>query len=482
MSGRLLAIRKCLLHIPKFNNQLHFAWVIAFWLLAAASTSAQLPARDSSASRLTASCHDTEPTVDGATDVEGLKEYKEAIADLLAEQMFDDLDCLAHVARSEKMRFPGGLWKLHQIYLGLTEIPGHATDQDWTERISLLQRWASAKPSSITAHVALAEAYKNYAWAARGNGTADTVTGSGWNLFSERLDKAQAILDEAGELSEKCPEWYFLRQIIAKEPQETSLFNEAIAFEPNYYYYYRIHATKLLPKWYGADGDASAFVTQAADRLGGPKGDILYFQIASNLCPCDEPEFHKLSWERIQKGFAETESKYGVSASNLNSFALMAVNSNDYVAADAAFKRIGDQWDEDAWQTHQSFEANRDFAAKIGPMQARSRKEIQEATLNEQSPEGAAYKRQVKAKFILFVEQCAQQTDADLQKFDYLLLLGKDGIPQNGWSPQPTNIMGCLGKQFMTAQIRKEALFPPPPHDKYWVKFEVDPSVYNASK
>jgi len=70
---------------------------------------------------------------------------------------------------------------------------------------------------------------------------------------------------------------------------------------------------------------------------------------------------------------------------NLNAFAPMAINFNDYVVADAVFKGI-EQWDEDTWRTRQYFDGNREYAAKIGPMQARSRKEIQEAIASQQSP------------------------------------------------------------------------------------------------
>jgi hypothetical protein len=125
---------------------------------------------------------------------------------LLKQQKFDDLDCIGHAARREKTRLPGGLWKLHNIYIGLTEPTGHATEEDWTERISLLQKWVTAKPNSITARVALAEAYDGYAWDARGNGYSNTVTDSGWKLFNQRLEQGKAILDEAAGLPEKCPE------------------------------------------------------------------------------------------------------------------------------------------------------------------------------------------------------------------------------------------------------------------------------------
>jgi hypothetical protein len=451
-------------------------------LFATAGLRGQTSVPNNSAQSEKHACSVAEPNIDGSTDLYGLKEYKEAVADLLKQQKFDDLDCIAHAVRSERTRFPGGLWKLHNIYIGLTEPTGHATEEDWTERISLLQTWVTAKPNSITARVALAEAYSGYAWDARGNGYSNTVTDSGWKLFNQREEQAKTILDQAADLPEKCPEWYLAVQQMAEGPEERAAFERAVAFEPDYYYYYRIHATELLPKWNGEEGDTPAFVAQAADHLGGAKGDILYFQVASNLaCACNDPEFYKLSWERIQKGFAAVEKAYGASIINSNSLALMAVQFNDYVAADAAFKQIGDQWDESVWKTEQYFEANKHDAAKMGPLQARSRAMIQEAIANQKTPEGARYQKEVEQKLMPFVQKCASAQAPDLQKFDYMLLVDKNGTPQNGWSPQPTNMMGCLAKEFMTATIKKETPFPRPPRDSYWLKLEIDLSVYKAT-
>jgi hypothetical protein len=418
---------------------------------------------------------------DGTSDVHGIKEYKEAITDLLERLDFDKLDRISDAARSSKARFPGGLWKLHNIYSALDEPEGHFTDEDWNTRLLLLKRWTATKPNSITARVALAGAYASYAWDARGNGTSDSVTDSGWRQFNERLEKAKAILDEDSPLTSKCPETYVVRQQIAQGQgleQETVLLKHAIAFESTYYYYYRIHATLLLPKWYGQDGDASKFTAESADVVGGKDGDILYFQIAGGLvCPCDEPEFNRMSWGRIQKGFAAAEQKYGSSITNLNLFALMAAKFDDSVTADAAFKRIGNNWDQNTWITETYFNQIKSWASQIGPLEAKSRAVMQEASANEQSPEGSRYKEQVEKQFAAFVQQCAQGPDVDLQKFVFMLMVGKDGTPENGWMPHPTAMMSCLTKELMTAQIKKETPFPPPPHPSYWLRLVMDPAA-----
>lgn len=66
---------------------------------------------------------------------------------------------------------------------------------------------------------------------------------------------------------------------------------------------YRAFARYLMPQWNGEDGEAAKFAAEVTDRIGGDAGDILYFQVASEItCACNQPEFMRLSWARLQKG------------------------------------------------------------------------------------------------------------------------------------------------------------------------------------
>src|ERR1039458_8982109 len=94
----------------------------------------------------------------------------------------------------------------------------------------------------------------------------------GWKLFGERMAKAKAILDENSALASKCPDWYITMQKVAQGqswelPQATALLEQAIKFEPEYSYYYRIYANYLLPKGSAEDGDAPRCDAVATKRL-----------------------------------------------------------------------------------------------------------------------------------------------------------------------------------------------------------------------
>jgi hypothetical protein len=284
----------------------------------------------------------------------------------LLEKNFSQLDRAAREARTGKERFPGGVWKLYMFYqgLGTPTLGDQATDADWSYHIGVLKEWALARPDSAAARVALAETYINYSDKARGTGYANTVSETGWKLNAERTEQAASILVEAARLTEKCPFWYEVMQQVAlgqgwDKDQERELFEQAAAFEPSYYHFYREYAYYLLPKWYGEPGDAEKFADEASNRVGGPEGKFIYFEIASLItCQCDSPDSHieNLSWPKIKEGYAALGQLYGYSNLKMNRFAHMAFEAGDKSAAEEAFAAIGDDWDHEVWRSSQRLE------------------------------------------------------------------------------------------------------------------------------
>jgi hypothetical protein len=405
-------------------------------------------------------CNSSDPTFDDASDVQGVIYYKAAIQQLLVEQKFTQLDCIADAARSSKSRFAGDRWKLNVLYWAISAPQGHATEEDWTTHLGSLKRWVSAKPESITARVALADAYTAYAWDARGKETSDTVTQNGWKLFGERIQKAKETLVQASKLKNKCQHWYSVMQTVALAEgwdlaRATRLFDEAVAFEPEYYYYYRNHANYLKPQWYGEEGDAEKFAEQAADRAGGRKGDILYFQIANELiCRCSSDSALKLmSWPRIQKGADELEKQNGPSLTNLNFLAYVAIKESDSVVARRMFSRIGEDWDKDTWRTRAYFDSSRTWATARAAY--------------EQDP-GHLVIMEAREKFAPVIQQCAQ-TGGDMTKFGLMLRLQKDGLVDSVSLQPETKVGLCLMK------LKGETVSPPPTSPfLFWIA--VDPA------
>jgi hypothetical protein len=131
------------------------------------------------------------------------------------------------------------------------------TEADWKARISDTEAWCAAEPDSVFAPSVLANEYLNYAWFARGDGYADTVTAEGNRLMVERLAKAREILEKARSQhpTETIPPiWYRAMEGVAlgqgwPVPDRYQLFQEETAKYPNDYRFYFGEAYFLMEKW-----------------------------------------------------------------------------------------------------------------------------------------------------------------------------------------------------------------------------------------
>ena len=345
------------------------ATTILFCLLLCKPLFAQSPSRSDPQSLPAAALQSATPGADNGgaeSDSQPVRTFRIAVRHLFVEEKFDELEAIAAKARSQKERFLGGAWKLYVLYTTI-QGPGSLTSTDavWTAHMERLRRWIGAKPESITPRVALAQAYLRFAWKARGEGYRDTVTSDGWKLFGERVQQARETLENAGTVSTKDPQWYRDMQTVAvaqgwNRSQADDLLQKASDLEPKYFYFYSAHAYYLLPKWYGKPGDAETFAQTIADRLEGPDGDLVYFEIAliDNCCNAKE-QMPNLSWDRIKVGFGALEQLYGSTNYQLNAVAFMAARQRDSEFAQQIFGRIGDNWDETVWGSKVKFDTSK---------------------------------------------------------------------------------------------------------------------------
>jgi hypothetical protein len=287
-------------------------------------------------------------------------------SDLIAEK-FDDLERMANDYRASKSRVPGGEWRLRLFYTAL-DAP-QQTDKDTLDHLAHLERWMKAHPESITPRIALATSLHRWAWVARGNGLASTVTPEGWRLFDERIKEAQVVLEGSANIHTMCPQWYSEMMTVglaqswdAKRVKEN--FERGIQFEPGYYYLYLQYANYLLPKWDGNPEDASKFAKSSADRLGGEVGDLLYFQIATVLIKRGDGDFpiKEMDWARIQRGYQALATQYGVDRRTKNQLAFMAYKYRDVNVSRQQFALIGDDWARGVWRDRKFFDRARDWS------------------------------------------------------------------------------------------------------------------------
>ncbi len=413
---------------------------------------------------LTADAPDSGNPVDSAKD----DRYQEAVRNLLLADNFDELDRLAGRERSTKSRFPGGGWRLYVFYKAVSGRDFDATSEpEVVADIKHLKRWVTAKPESVTARVALANAYSNYAWAARGMGYANTVDEKSWGPFNERLQLARTTLEEAANLKEKCPHWAFLMVRVlrgqgANLAEISAVVEKASSVEPLYYYYYNEYAFTLRPRWYGAEGDSEKYAQAVADNVGGDEGAIDYFRLAYNLncvgCSESKDAFVRMSWPKIQEGYGDLEHRYGLSKFWLNAFARLAVLAEDHLAANQAFLRIGSNWDQSVWIQKSYFDSSKSWAL-APPVEFVDLWNNAGKSAGVES--GVQYVQKAQEDFnqknAQALENCRQSIKDDTERFDVVMNLNQNGDVQDTTVWPPTKLSGCV-----VPKLARHALAPPP--------------------
>ena len=285
-------------------------------------------------------------------------------------QLFDngswaELDAIADQLRSQRLRFQGGGWQLYSFYRAVGPAgPQTATDAAWNAQFAKLQEWIAAEPASATPRIALADAYIEYAWKARGSGWANTVTPEAVKQFLDRIGQARAILEAAEKIRNGDPEWYRAMQLVElaqawPRDQADALVEAALSNEPGYYYSAQQQAIYLLPKWDGKPGETEEFAEKVADRIGNAEGDAVYFQIAAGVNCCQRTEAPAMVWERVRRGYFALERLYGTNLFERNAMAFLALKAGDTETAQAQFAKIGDDWDATVWIGKPRFDASR---------------------------------------------------------------------------------------------------------------------------
>src|SRR5437773_4206380 len=135
--------------------------------------------------------------------------FKVKIRQPYNSRRFGELETTAAELRRTKPLFDNGSWKIAEFYDSFS-CRSSEPESMWQLHDRIHQDWIAQFPMSITARIAYADFFTDYAWHARGTGFADKVTKEGWQLFRERLELARNTLVESRELTDKDPFWWLV--------------------------------------------------------------------------------------------------------------------------------------------------------------------------------------------------------------------------------------------------------------------------------
>ena len=401
----------------------------------------------------------------------------------LEQENFLVLDSVAAAERAGRTRFAGGGWKLYAFYSAVEspKVKPPATEAEWADTLDRLKRWVAQRPESATARVALGYAYLNYAWQARGQGDAASVTPVGGRLMQERLKLAETELQRA---EGKCPEWYYVMLQIGRlkgwgAEDLTAFLQRAITYEPEFYYSYQEVARGLMPKWRGKEGDVEKFAEESANKAGGKAGDLLYWQITQSMMGDRElgNMVQHLSWSRAMVGYQALVAQYGVTQVGQNQLAQMAARFGDYMVTDETMTQLGDHWDPGTWGTKEYFDKIKLWARGSAVPFRKIMDAYKAVAANVATPEGQKYDRVIAQEFsgryLRAVKDCNAAASGPAPTLLILQVSKSGGIQQMLVVPE-TASDACLRPKLA------KAAFTPPPKPEYWVRVSLSANSERA--
>jgi hypothetical protein len=286
--------------------------------------------------------------------------YRKQIRLLYNNRRFDELEKEAADVRAAKSAFDNGSRKLVQFYDSL-ECSAKEPESMWQLHDQIHRDWIEKFPQSITARVAYAHFFTDYAWQARGHEYADKVTKDGWRLFEERNEAARKILEEAQHLPEKDPCWYRGKFSVAlgqswDETAYDHLVEEAKSFDPTFWGFDMQRANSLLPRWFGHPGEWESYAEDAAARPDGLGAEIYARIVMENWSYYDNVfQDTRIFWAKTREGLTIILQKYPRSFEFKNMAARLAGLAEDREFAQKMFGQLGDTYDVSIWKKPEVF-------------------------------------------------------------------------------------------------------------------------------
>ena len=279
---------------------------------------------------------------------------------LYSTEQFVLLEKAMHEIVSSKKRFAdgdspatGAYWAFRRLMPAPGTNPGHADK---------IARWQNAVPTSYFMPFAHARFTYGSAWNLRGSDYAGSVSKESWELFNIRLREAEKILLDAPAASQDTPLWHNLLLAITLDTSQTNhkpdeVFKEAVRRWPNYFDFYELRLTRLVPRWGGSWEGVDVFINHWTDHMAASEGSSLYARLYLSLRNQVTPNETAMNWTKMKKSFKDLVTRYP-SVTFKNLFASYACLARDKDAFNTAVRNISShELAPNQWLSGHSYEA-----------------------------------------------------------------------------------------------------------------------------
>jgi hypothetical protein len=282
--------------------------------------------------------------------------YIEAQQQQLLNGQFDALEAEAaspSLASFEALGLPGS-----RVFFDGFDFSDWQKTPDWPRYFEQIDAWAKSHPDSIYPPLARSIALKSYAWEARGDGYADSVSENGWKLYAERLDLAFQNLKKIAAQPGTKPAAFWVnyltvaRGLNAPADHVLQVAEAAVAEHPDDAGIYSNICVYLLPRWHGKPGQWEKWLQKQSTGNrwnGNPMSAKLYAYIIWRVFSYGEDvtvfEDKTVSWPKTLEGLNALCAEYPDSIYWKSSRAKLAWVARDQDAFIRALDAMGGKFD-----------------------------------------------------------------------------------------------------------------------------------------
>jgi len=264
-------------------------------------------------------------------------------------QLDEALSCLL---RSPE-RFRSGKPGASAVYwMFRRQMPGPGTDPSEALHV---RRWKQAMPQSMFAQFAELRLQYAMAWNARGSDYARDTPREGMRLFSEGMRSTEQAVLKAPAALKNTPIWQnLLLAVVLDAPERQTnprtVFEEGVARWPEYYDFYEVALSRLVPKWGGSWDVVDEFIAYWGVRLKATEGDSLYARLYTGVIAGGANlQETKIVWPRMRSSLEDLVSRYP-DVAHRNLAASYACAYQDAAYFKAALQRLrADEINPAAW-------------------------------------------------------------------------------------------------------------------------------------
>ena len=233
--------------------------------------------------------------------------------------------------------------------------------------------WRRAVPGSVQAELIESMVFENWAWGARGHGSANEVTQQSWILFAHRTEMAAAGLRDVRSAAGN-PLWYQLSINVGldqghDEGALQAIFTRGAAGFPNYWPLYRSMLRALMPRWGGSYLKVDNFIDDVCYGLSDfprgtdPKLDEeryaelywIYSSLEYDGINIFQDAF--ATWPHMKAGFILMTQHHPASDAVVNGFARFACIAGDVDQYKQLRSRLAQHYSATAWSAKITLEA-----------------------------------------------------------------------------------------------------------------------------